>query len=33
MEIQLGFLEYKKEYNRDAIKFKSLVEEEVAYDI
>ena len=33
MEIQLGFLEYKKEYNRDAIKFKSIVEEEVAYDI
>ena len=33
MEIQLGFLEYKKDYNRDAIKFKSLVEEEVAYDI
>ena len=33
MEIQLGFLEYKKEYNRDAIKFKSLVEEEVAYNI
>ena len=33
MEIQLGFLEYKKEYKRDAIKFKSLVEEEVAYDI
>ena len=33
MEIQLGFLEYKKEYNRDAIKFKSFVEEEVAYDI
>ena len=33
MGIQLGFLEYKKEYNRDAIKFKSLVEEEVAYDI
>ena len=33
MEIQLGFLEYKKEYNRDAIQFKSLVEEEVAYDL
>lgn len=33
MEIQLGYLEYKKEYNRDAIQFKSLVEEEVAYDL
>ena len=33
MEIQLGYLEYKKEYNRDAIMFKSLVEEEVAYDL
>ena len=33
MEVQLGFLEYKKEYNRDAIHFKSLVEEEVAYDL
>lgn len=33
MEVQLGFLEYKKEYNRDAIQFKSLVEEEVAYDL
>lgn len=33
MEIQLGFLEYKKEYNRDVIQFKSLVEEEVAYDL
>ena len=33
MEIQLGFLEYKKEYNRDAIQFKGLVEEEVAYDL
>ena len=33
MEVQLGYLEYKKEYNRDAIHFKSLVEEEVAYDL
>ena len=33
MEIQLGYLEYKKEYNRDAIKYKSLVEDEVAYDL
>lgn len=33
MEIQIGYLEYKKEYNRDAIQFKSLVEEEVAYDL
>lgn len=33
MEVQLGYLEYKKEYNRDAIMFKSLVEEEVAYDL
>ncbi|MDO4948193.1 MAG: diguanylate cyclase [Fibrobacter sp.] len=33
MEVQIGYLEYKKEYNRDAINFKSLVEEEVAYDI
>ena len=33
MEVQLGYLEYKKEYNRDAIQFKSLVEEEVAYDL
>jgi len=33
MEVQIGYLEYKKEYNRDAIHFKSLVEEEVAYDI
>lgn len=33
MEIQLGCLEYKQEYNRDAILFKSQVEEEVAYDI
>lgn len=33
MEVQIGYLEYKKEYNRDAIQFKSLVEEEVAYDI
>ncbi len=33
MEIQLGCLEYKQEYNRDAILFKSRVEEEVAYDL
>lgn len=33
MEIQLGCLEYKQEYNRDAILFKSQVEEELAYDI
>ena len=33
MDIQLGCLEYKSDYNRDAILFKSDVEEEVAYDI
>lgn len=33
MDIQLGCLEYKSEYNRDAILFKSQVEEELAYDI
>lgn len=33
MEIQLGCLEYKQDYNRDAILFKSRVEEEVAYDL
>ena len=33
MDIQLGCLEYKQEYNRDAILFKSEVEEEVAYDL
>lgn len=33
MDIQLGCLEYKREYNRDAILFKSQVEEELAYDI
>jgi len=33
MDIQLGCLEYRADYNRDAILFKSDVEEELAYDI
>lgn len=33
MDIQLGCLEYTSDYNRDAILFKSQVEEELAYDI
>lgn len=33
MDLQLGCLEYVREFNRDAILYKSQVEEELAYDI